>query len=744
MRTHATLGSGTARWIASLICASCVFSYGSKRALTQSFPADASVVVDRDHDGIDDNFEQNLADRFAPVIYIEPDESNYPVNVEWFLARGRLEYHEDCGFFQGGDVDEVRIAPIGTQANLLGPGPGFVWAGGPYCGEDDTGYSHPPHRQLTTVATDPDGQVSAGAATTGYSDQQTFVIPDLDDVYHVGSTNPADWKTYFHVYPSADGGIMIQYWHLFAYNELSAFGFGRHGGDWDASIQVQLDSSLAVKAVWFSRHDQDHPGQPFSPDAISFYGNHPLMAIDGGGHAAFASPDDFCGNHSVVGGTIAWPTDVTNPTNPALLGIVKSIPPFCGGIFVGSPGGIVWETWTDGQVLAAGNITHPISAPSGHGGLVNLGEYNPCTPATCNGSAQRSTLLAGKFYPLNGQIFIAYEGVWGSLPHQDVVGQPPRGPVFQGWHDEGEGHISYYNSWYNQGANNPASNDGNHPWLVPPTTDLSFSGPRYIAADGTTSVSGATLLFLTPTQNSSAESFGDSTTYYRTYAMGTAPGEFSFYAGPFFLTRPEGAYVVEYFSVDAIGNIGGRRSVVLTLDATPPSVTIAQPASTVYLHGAVLTLDYSAADGGSGVASMTALLDGVPMVGGHGLADGQSINLLTELSLGYHTLDVTAADNVGNTKSLSVAFAVITTPENIQQDVAQFVASGDITQDDGMSLLSKLKAAAQVATGGNCEAASRIYAAFIHELSAQSGMHVSPNAAAIMAADAQYLIGHCR
>src|SRR5689334_15065998 len=126
--------------------------------------------TDKDFDGIDDTLEQQLAETFAPVIFIEPDESNYPVNVEWFLQRAHLQYHEDC---TGDDDEDVPGAnPVGSQQGLLGPQPGVFWthgasfgAGHPdaHCGQDDTGYSHPQHRQITTVATDPDGQVSAGA-----------------------------------------------------------------------------------------------------------------------------------------------------------------------------------------------------------------------------------------------------------------------------------------------------------------------------------------------------------------------------------------------------------------------------------------------------------------------------------------------------------------------------------------------------------------------------------------------------
>src|SRR5690348_5716674 len=79
------------------------------------------VRVDDDHDGIDDALEQLLAERYAPVIYIEPGESNYPVNVDWILQRGYLWYGE-----QGCTPDENERLPdisgtIGTQAQLLGP-----------------------------------------------------------------------------------------------------------------------------------------------------------------------------------------------------------------------------------------------------------------------------------------------------------------------------------------------------------------------------------------------------------------------------------------------------------------------------------------------------------------------------------------------------------------------------------------------------------------------------------------------
>jgi hypothetical protein len=58
-------------------------------------------------------------------------------------------------------------------------------------------------------------------------------------------------------------------------------------------------------------------------------------------------------------------------------------------------------------------------------------------------------------------------------------------------------------------------------------------------------------------------------------------------------------------------------------------------------------------------------------------------------------------------------------------------------------LLAKLNAAAAARARGNCATAAHIYQAFINELQAQSGKGIDAAAAAIMIADAQYLILHC-
>ena len=179
-------------------------------------------------------------------------------------------------------------------------------------------------------------------------------------------------------------------------------------------------------------------------------------------------------------------------------------------------------------------------------------------------------------------------------------------------------------------------------------------------------------------------------------------------------------------------------------DTSPPAITINQPTAADYVHSATLTLDYDAVDvGGSGVKDLAALMDGASTLAGHGLASGQQINLLTEMTLGPHTFTVNAVDYVGNTGSASVTFNIIVTPESLEEDVDQFLSAGKITLDDGKSLLKSLDAAAKARSRGVCGTADRIYQSFINEVLAQSGKKIDADAARILIADAQYLMSHC-
>jgi len=207
---------------------------------------------------------------------------------------------------------------------------------------------------------------------------------------------------------------------------------------------------------------------------------------------------------------------------------------------------------------------------------------------------------------------------------------------------------------------------------------------------------------------------------------------------------PLGQHEVSLSVADVRGSFGVDTLGVLVLDTSAPEIGIVEPRPVAYTHSQTITLDYTVADGCTGVDSSTPLLDGASTVGGHGLPDGQAIHLLTELALGPHVFSIAATDIEGNASSASVTFTIIVTAASIQEDVSQFVALGAITPSSaGQLLLGKLAAAAAARARGNCGAANNQYEAFINAVRAQTGRGINPTAAAILIADARFLIAHC-
>jgi hypothetical protein len=118
--------------------------------------------------------ESPLADlppveRFAPLLLLAPGERALPANVEWYLARSRLD-------IAGGPVlaTQVFLAErTGADAGRLLP-----------------------------------------AATA-----------------RAGTDDPREWVTYAHAYRSDDGAWLLQYWFFYPFNDFH--GLFDHEGDWE-------------------------------------------------------------------------------------------------------------------------------------------------------------------------------------------------------------------------------------------------------------------------------------------------------------------------------------------------------------------------------------------------------------------------------------------------------------------------------------------------------------------------------
>jgi hypothetical protein len=232
----------------------------------------AARAVDRDGDGIDDDLEDALLQRHAPVVLLHPTEAALPASTGWLLARAELE-------------PATGPRPRVLAASVLG----LVGA-----------------RRVE----DPGSRLH------------------LEEGSHHGSGDPADWTVYGHAFPAGDGGILLQYWFFYAFND--GYGLFDHEGDWE-HVTVKLDRAGSPVGAWYARHNDSHPGRWFEWAALAREGDHPVVLSARGTHASYANEDEVPFYERTCDTT--WPGAAT------------------------AAGCTVWRTWAPGT-----------------GGVVNVGE----------------------------------------------------------------------------------------------------------------------------------------------------------------------------------------------------------------------------------------------------------------------------------------------------------------------------------------------------------------------------------
>ena len=152
----------------------------------------------------------------------------------------------------------------------------------------------------------------------------------------------------------------------------------------------------------------------------------------------------------------------------------------------------------------------------------------------------------------------------------------------------------------------------------------------------------------------------------------------------------------------------------------------------------MLTLDFSAVDEGSGVKSLEAKLDGEVVT------DGQVIDLYT-LALGDHIFEVKAVDNLDSESSASVTFSITANKDSLIASLRRFYSEGAI---DSKGVLNSLIMTIQQQQTNDKKGTPKSFAnqlrALINELQAQSGIHITTEAADLLIADAQWAIEHLK
>jgi hypothetical protein len=110
-------------------------------------------------------------------------------------------------------------------------------------------------------------------------------------------------------------------------------------------------------------------------------------------------------------------------------------------------------------------------------------------------------------------------------------------------------------------------------------------------------------------------------------------------------------------------------------------------------------------------------------------------------ALGVHTIDVLASDAAGNPVHQAVSFRIVATIDSLIATVNIYAAQGKIDASKQRGLLDKLSAAKAALDRGNTSVASAQLRDFLDQCNAQSGRGISLDAAAVLTADAGYVLG---
>lgn len=290
------LGTGNPGSSASTNCRSHVYD----PALPGVFrPADCVArLVDADGDRIPDQIEQDLADRYAPVLHLHPEDPNPPANVDWYLARTDLYYRWS---------NDNRYDP---------------------CGGEDLILFNPGNNTTLTSRSHPVIDLDACQATSAlaYSNQeqpsgQSFALSGCKGTSCESSTwNPSEWRLYANVYPISipytsgllcpgvdNRGIAVQYFVFYPYNDTNSvdeLGITYdHEADWEymsvflSATDPALGSGNAYygpdysvqqgKRMAVHRHDERYA---FTVGG-SWEGTHPRILVSQGSHAMYYDKD---------------------------------------------------------------------------------------------------------------------------------------------------------------------------------------------------------------------------------------------------------------------------------------------------------------------------------------------------------------------------------------------------------------------------------------------------------------------
>ena len=235
---------------------------------------------DLDQDGILDRVEQELAERYAPLLLLDGDEPNLPMDVSRFLASAELwSYDESCS-------PTRALIPIPVSEHIAAAS----------------------FRSCKGFRVNSYG-------TRSFEKKHTYYLSAVSAGLRRGSESTSGWTTYFHAYRNDLGGITIQYWTFYGYNTGFFWGIRSpatsHEGDWEAIHIVLGRPPFSIPVLIRLLGHRNMEAHPWT-DVITANG-HPIIRVEKGGHtSALASQAEvadlsrFIQHQSWSGGSVRW------------------------------------------------------------------------------------------------------------------------------------------------------------------------------------------------------------------------------------------------------------------------------------------------------------------------------------------------------------------------------------------------------------------------------------------------------
>ena len=225
---------------------------GDEALLSHCF-SDFTAIADEDLDGVDDELEHRLLERFRPYYMFSNDggdEDYRPTNVRWYLTQSNLHPNGD-----------QKSSPLLSNQTLQGNPSAILFSGSPssYFLE----YPHPTDYHVNPLENIP-GANHSFPGRNGSDWDEVMAKKNVGLYGHVvpvqlRNTSSADrysfdFESTLTASDQTKTYYKIEYWQFFGYNGAHKANIGDHEGDW-TSVQLIYDPEAdLIRSVFHFAH----------------------------------------------------------------------------------------------------------------------------------------------------------------------------------------------------------------------------------------------------------------------------------------------------------------------------------------------------------------------------------------------------------------------------------------------------------------------------------------------------------